>query len=134
MSLEKQVCSLNLAKRLMELGVKQESFCYWFTQSNAVPVVPLYGDDAERVFANWGAKKPPSSNGGLWSAFTVAELGELLPPYFCTVNGSSTAQWSCRKWSHGIIDAEVPTQYAETEADCRALMLIYLLEHSLITV
>ena len=72
MKLEDQVCSLDLAKRLKELGVKQESLFYW-------------------RFYHW----PSSSSEGRWaltetlpslsvieqenSAFTVAELLGKIP-------------------------------------------------------
>lgn len=133
MKLEQQVCSLVLAKRLKELGVKQESFCYWFTQTNAVPVVPLYGDDAERVFENWGGKTPPSSNGGLWSAFTVAELGEFVPKgeYVETFFHSLEIQLTCT-FQRPIAEKDVFV--GSNEADCRAKMLIYLIENDLITI
>src|ERR1051325_10817319 len=62
MQLEQQVCSLELAKRLRELGVKQESYFYWFFEEyNHEPV-------------GWRIQ----TEEGDYSAFTVAELGEML--------------------------------------------------------
>lgn len=124
MELEQQVCSLELAKKLKELGVKQESFAYWFSQTYAVEPVLIYGEGAERVFANWNGKKPPTSNGGLNSAFTVAELGEMLPPYGVT-RKCPMGDWHCGDSELGI--------KADTEADARAKLLIYLLENKLLT-
>jgi hypothetical protein len=59
--LEKQVVSLDLAKRLKELGVKQESVWYWFR---------------DRLILGRGEGGNMQT---FTSAFTVAELGEMLP-------------------------------------------------------
>src|SRR5436853_5083725 len=64
MKLEHQVCSLNLSKRLKELGVKQVSVFYWSGDEQLI-----YGDQ-EPVKS---LKLP------MLSAFTVAELGDMLP-------------------------------------------------------
>jgi hypothetical protein len=74
MELSKQVVSLDLAQRLKELGVKQESLFYWIQEDTVKEgplyhVVDLYGvSDSKRRYINIVA-----------SAFTVAELGEMLP-------------------------------------------------------
>jgi hypothetical protein len=73
MKLEEQVCSLDLAKRLKELGVKQESYWYWVDwQENN------HEDGAPK---GWNLEHPPHSDCPFVSAFTVAEFGEMLPMY-----------------------------------------------------
>ena len=68
MKLEDQVCSLDLAKELKKLGVPQESSFAW--------LVPLVGYKWI-LKCLYGAKFARSA---AWvSAFTVAELGEMLP-------------------------------------------------------
>ena len=66
MKLEDQVCSLALAKSLKELGIEQESLFYWqfFT-----------GHD----FVIHDVNKALNYDTETYSAFTVAELGEMLP-------------------------------------------------------
>ncbi|HKQ06150.1 MAG TPA: hypothetical protein VJ464_13525 [Blastocatellia bacterium] len=121
MTLEQQVVSLELAKKLKELGVKQESIWYRRYRKGANPEWDLaYVGNIQAVDQKC-------------SAFTVAELGELLPPYFCSFDAKRKYKWSCEKWSHGTINGDVPTQYADTEADARARMVIYLVENKLIT-
>jgi hypothetical protein len=63
------------------------------------------------------------------SAFTVAELGEKLPNHFHTIKmiGWELGDWMCTL--EGIDNQKV----ANTEADARATMLIYLLENKLVT-
>lgn len=70
MELEKQVCSRELAKRLKELGFKQESLFYWAQGLTIYPNAPF----ANSKWRN-GGKTPLYG----YSAFTVAELGEILP-------------------------------------------------------
>jgi hypothetical protein len=76
MKLEQQVCSLDLAKRLKELGVKQESYFYWATYKldkpdksfkNGIFLTHTLGRFANSLIIP------------VASAFTVAELGEMLP-------------------------------------------------------
>src|SRR4051812_36893725 len=67
MKLEQQVCSLELAKRLKELGVKQESLYYWNIRHIWI-VLKAIGEP-------YITRKPEDYA----SAFTVAELGEMLP-------------------------------------------------------
>lgn len=118
MELSKQIVSLELAKKLKELGVKQESLHLW-----------------QYVYAHKGYE---IDNGDLdpsmtFSAFTVAELGEMLPEY-ANVNGMQT--WFCDKengkWRCGFRYNINTVQKADTESDARAKMLIYLLENKLI--
>lgn len=70
MKIEDQVCSLELAKRLKELGVKQDSLFYWHNIS-IYPMV-IYGDSTE-----WSGDR-------LISAFTSSELSKMLPNYVST--------------------------------------------------
>ena len=73
MSLEKQVCSLELAKRLRELGVKQESLFWWMYFE---PTPAKYHDGEYKIRYGKG--------NSCWehiSAFTVAELLNMLQVY-----------------------------------------------------
>jgi hypothetical protein len=66
--LEKQVVNLELSKRLKKLGVRQESLFDWGKYA--------YGDEI-KVVPTFGYQEHPYSY--ICSAFTVAELGEMLP-------------------------------------------------------
>jgi hypothetical protein len=67
MNLEHQVCSLDLAKRLKELGVKQESHFVWIEGYDGHAFI--------RQALDW-----PEPNPEAISAFSVAELGDLMLP------------------------------------------------------
>lgn len=125
MTLEQQVCSLESAKRLKELGVKQESYFIY----DAV----------------WGANEVESweiRHGSLstepeevYSAFTVAELGEMFIGQI--VNFEHRKDGKYRVWWYGspktMVEQQIHNIDADTEAEARAKMLIYLLENNLIT-
>ena len=129
MKLEEQVCSFDLAKRLKELGVKQESLFYWSQYMTRRMKAPkwrlMYGEHG----TNW------------YSAFTVAELGEILPAFSKAYDCEGNAVMGNRKlgaseWAIGytnIGNGHTHQEFAITEADARAKMLIYLLEKTLIT-
>lgn len=133
MKLEQQVCSLELSKRLRELGAEQESFFKW----GNVHIDGQY---------HWSLYVPPEynkvPNPSLWvhgiSAFTVAELGEMLPIYHYSIHtGFHNKKWrvTSSPIQRGIGAAVCPpvyTQTADTEADARAKCLIYLIENGLI--
>lgn len=68
MKLENQVVSLELAKKLKDLGFKQKSLFYWAELKGDSKVV--YDNTGMSPYTYWT------------SAYTVAELGEMLPMYF----------------------------------------------------
>jgi len=80
-SAKKQVTSLEPSKRLKELGVKQDSLFAWYQY----PDKHIYceyreyqaSQDDQSTFQDGYAKLPVE----ICAAFTVAELGELLPKY-----------------------------------------------------
>lgn len=116
MTLQQQVCSLELAKRLKELGVKQESYFWWRS--------PL----AHYGYPDWSLSDGELGHGSeSFSAFTVAELGEMLPYY-------ASSERHSKEWRVGKVKQGVTELWAsgETEADARAKALIYLLENELI--
>ena len=65
------------------------------------------------------------------SAFTVAELGEMLPKM--ARSGKTTDNsYSCQVLGEYVGTSRMGLEHADTEADARAKMLIYLLENNLI--
>jgi hypothetical protein len=117
MEIEKQVCSFELAKRLKELGAKQESLFYWLSDATTKDELRVIAGDDFR------AKSPACV-----CAFTVAEFGEMLRVAHCAFRSGNIwdkHQWEC---SYGVSK----TTLATTEADARAAMLIYLFENKLI--
>ena len=122
MKLAQQVVSLEIAKRLRGFGVNQESYFLW------------YGGQVLRenqLTQELRRHEPPLP------AYTVAELGDMLPHRVQSAEGgcffpSYTTKDSDGRWlvSYHRLLASIE---AETEADARAKMLIYLLENNLIT-
>ncbi len=127
MKLEQQVTSLELSKRLKELGVKQESLFYWSENGN------LITEEEYNNFVDWVDSVGKPDNYSVeqhYSAYTVAELGEILSSYQQGIMPSWNANFD-HGWyfkGHGY------TIHEKTEADARAKMLIYLLEHNLINI
>jgi hypothetical protein len=117
MELEKQVVSLELAKRLKELGVKQESQFFW-----------SYNDTGFAVEYRAFVKNRNGAELECYSAFTVAELGEMLPVGYYSRHGANGYSCGTNKSPQHF------TTKADTEADARAKMLVYLLENKLIEV
>lgn len=73
MNLEQQVTSLEISKRLKELGVKQESVLWW-QQSYA----EMKGDVSASSFQITQVRTESKKGMRCFSAFTVAELLSLL--------------------------------------------------------
>ena len=117
--LENEVSNLELSKRLKELNVKQESYFTWSKamDRNAwrIENTQFFAVDRRRDI----------------SAFTVAELGEMLPIDTCSWRNIAS-RYVC-KWTQGQHQEYEQTEFADTEANARAKMLIYLLENKLIT-
>jgi len=117
MKLEEQVCSLELAKRLRELGARQNSAWAWKEPSAGNEVLVLV---EQEVPPEW------------YAAYSVAELGEMLPAH----EYSMTYRYPDGMWETWTCLADEFANHlvrqAEHEADARAKVLIYLLEHSII--
>lgn len=142
MNLEDQVCSLELAKLLKELGVKQESEYTWEhnPQKNLTRLKTSGVRGCGRCGAVINGIPSPNLTTERYSAFSVAELGEMLKPvvknrddfnldlpYWYDAYGKPMWQWEAGRNKDDYSDC------ADTEADARAKMLIYLLENKLLT-
>lgn len=123
MELNKQVPSLELCKRLKELGYKQEGLFWWVNQPNGGLNTNGY---------KWQLEGEPRTRIPQYDyivAPTVSEMGEIIPAYF-VINIFRTMNDG---WGANLNWIEQIPVYAETEADLRAKMLIYLLENKLIS-
>jgi hypothetical protein len=130
MKLEQQACSLELAKRLRKLGVKQESLFWWVRWLDFGGAGKSYPQGDVLAYKNDPLLAPKHhSDGELYRAFTVAELGEMLPHGYYSRHG-------VRGYTCGAMLAASETKgtfQRDTEADVRATMLIYLLENKLLS-
>lgn len=131
MKLEQQVVSLELGKRLKELGVNQEILpgeSYWVKTTSGWHFFFLNEQE-----------DPPSQTPFEWcKAYSVAELGDMLPAfldghYLCACKEPQGWQVYYTPAS-GANDMWGGVYYeSEIEADARAKMLAYLIENKLIT-
>lgn len=126
MNLESQVCSLELAKKLKELGIKGESQFYFVNPKSI----------GDHILENevWMIAHQTQISGLselFISAFTVAELGEMLPEHYGTIRDLSLPD--SLGWKacgiNGIV-TKMKTK-SSNEANTRAKMLIYLIENGL---
>lgn len=142
MKIEDQVVSLELAKKLKELGVKQKSLFTWikdFHTNNEWKVgtavdIGNNQDAISRRLEPWYTVGP--------SAFTVAELGEMLPDkiggprsrkYLQLFKDNPAKMWTVHYTNFKTSITEPDSAFCEeTEADARCQMLIYLIENKLI--
>ncbi len=130
MNLEDEVVSLEVAKKLKELGVKQESLYVWSEHTNPAT---LWREDALDEANPYAGVIDDN-----YSAFTV--VGIDLP--YGVVSGKLHSEWySCclrYGWSkESFFDLDTRDLYEITksrkEADARGKLLIYLLENNLIS-
>ncbi len=142
MKLENQVCSLELAKQLKTLGVNQESLFWW----NIVDE-KLYFTDIMMSISDRVPETDVCWYGNFISAFTVAELGEMLPSrvewkghnYMLHCEKANDHMWATKYLNWGRpMDENVWVMPGWTiekgDANARAKMLIYLLENKLIEI
>jgi len=118
MKLQDQVCSLEMAKRLMELGVRQESWLWWIQEPTHERKWILKSDAEVAFFVG---------KENALSAFTVAELGEMLPAFYSLYRYTPPCGWEVV-----YADAEAHKERAKTEADARAKVLIHLIERGIV--
>lgn len=134
MKIENQVCSLEQAKRLEELGIEGGTAFYWKVNETQSVVT-------ESQMRFWIEKYVPVCN-DYYPAFTVAELGVMLPD-FITSDALYTYQQrratldrvkrnhEISYWNLG--DKKLYSSYSNSEAECRASLVIYLLKEKIIT-
>ena len=153
MKLEDQVSNLELSKRLKELGVKQDSFFIWEKRGNknwklridCSKLSEYYAkgedyDGCPDIFTYLGCETEYYSIEQC-SAFTVAELGEMMP-FMLKKNGrewilSITKQgedfWCVTYRFEGFGWGECHHS-GHVLADCLAKMLIWLIENGKVKV
>ena len=128
MDIENQVVSLELAKKMKELGFGQESEWYWVINQDS-------------AFTDWCLESQryikyyKKDNKEYYPAYTVAELGEMLPKIIENL-------YKLEIWYRGnnciveypandYTDCKLHRVEADTEANARAKMLIWLKENNL---
>ena len=133
-----QVCSIDLAKRLKELGAKQDSYFIWSIPN---PATAKTEQDKKVLAEQCVPEVYPSTTS--WgdtgfdrvAAFTVSELGEMLPRGMIYRQEFMGGRWTCgvdAALGSRLNTTDRTVMRMDTEADARAKMLIYLLENHLI--
>lgn len=127
MTLDQQVTSLELSKRLKALGATQTSLFYWVENKQGGANPWLVGPDAVDI---------PDAD--FYAAFTVAELGAIMPYCFVSERRAS-GRWECGQRYRLEVEGKVPRHefadvsevfFGDTEVEVRAKMLIFILEQA----
>lgn len=137
MKIEHQVVSLDLARQLKELGVREESLFVWVCDVDGKIFVDSFKCWEEEIKENGYGNT--DLDRVFYPAYTSAELGEMLPDsiskddisYTWIEIGKVDNKWSVL-YRAGCAKADYEEE-ADTLADAMAKMLIYLLQNDLIT-
>jgi hypothetical protein len=124
MKLKDQVVSLELAQEMKELGAEQDSIWYWTWVD--------WNDETEWVIISQDSAA--RTNRETFSAYTTAELGEMLPGRMKTSDSGwnylhTTKLENTNEWSIAYFNDELK---GSSEADARAKMLLYLIKEGLV--
>lgn len=135
MKLKNQVTSLELSKKLKKLGVKQESYFHHIKSVDEWEIenITMF----ERMDWEWGGCRRVKDLEH-YSAFTVAELGEMLPSHI--MSGivqrlrliSNGTDFAVSYGTDGVVTQTNCLFKDKLEVNARAKMLIYLIENKLI--
>lgn len=139
MKLEDQLCSIELAIKLRDIGIKQEGLCYY------IKVLEKYMINEKGIRSHEEYKwKIGHPNGYEESfdhccAFTASEVGELLPDKLpCKSATADEFNYISQKGNGMYGVAYFNGRYSNpqftdsNEANARALMLIHLIENDLL--
>lgn len=133
LNLENQVCSLELAKKLKSLNVKQESLFWWSDWYKEGSYSVGYQSLPQKI-------RKTEADGSFLdritdriSAFTCAELGEMLPEEAATFSYREECykSWMCKLHVKGDWSRYRKLTEASSMADAMGKMLIYLIENGL---
>ena len=120
MKIEEQVVSLELAKKLKELGVKQESYFYWDVATD---------DGAVELFSRGQVRPAWLRMSETFAAFTVAELALIMPEKRVMLD---TANNYCMA-SVIRLDGVSASKSGSNIQEAMAKLLICLIERKLLT-
>jgi hypothetical protein len=130
MRLEEQVCTLEQARKLKNLGIKQNwSYAAWLRDARRELVEYELLPCEKVAYAGSSTKKQPIEG---FAAFTSGELEDMLLACFFTGHAfKSNDKWA-HTWGHqknGGAHSGPILSWHDTAAQARAGMLIYLLEN-----
>ena len=112
MEIETQLTSFTLSKRLKNVGVHQEALYYWDIKGNLLPKEETYINPDR--FHEWYS-----------AAFTVSELGALLPEW-CSSHRDLDGKWEA--YPSAIFTDVEPVHDQPNEAEARGKLLAALYE------
>ncbi len=129
---EKYVTNLEISKRLKGLGVKQESEFYWIRYHGNTKYELISKKDTQFYILMSGLDECER-----YSAYTVGELGEMLPVDYVSVRrgnswGIHNIKTNKKYFCFWESDNTLFDEQMWYEANARGKMLIYLLENKLI--
>lgn len=134
MKIEDQLVSLEIAKKLKELGVKQESYFYFHTCYKQEKYDDIWSEDYhDEVTGEYGDCHKLLKSHSI-SAFSVAELGDILPAWVQTKRLYDIFELGTLNWINKCEYSWNCLVGDKKEADARAKILIYLLENNWIKV
>lgn len=141
MNLEDQVCSLELAKQLKELGIAQHNlYAYVISEFGVINGKPY---DNMIILTHGKVSNSPNK----WKAFTASELMEILPSCFewNDENGNESCEnvylkitkypneYSISYYDHDDQWFDWALEKDKNLPNALAKMLIYLIENNLMT-
>lgn len=134
MKVQNQVCSLEQAKKLIELGVYAPSAFVYFKAPNHSGIA--LGNMYMRHIRILTGSAYEEKDVNITPAYTVAELGTMIDDFVNHSRRNGKGEWEAKfkpviphAAPHRIQDAMVATFTThKTEAEARASLLIHLLE------